>query len=76
MKTSIDDIVGLIESRHDEYYMDKLSPEEFVAEAFRALVDQELDNQREELQRFDGKKFTTMGKIDLLNEIEQEVEKL
>lgn len=73
MNTSIDDIVGVVEDRHEEQYMDELSPEEFVQEALQALVDEELPELEKRLERYEGKQFTTLGKIEFLSEIEEEV---
>ena len=75
MNTSIDDIVGVVEDRHEEQYMDELSPEEFVQEALQALVDEELPELEKRLERYEGKQFTTLGKIELLSEIEEAAQK-
>lgn len=74
MNTSIDDIVGVVEDRHKEQYMDELSPEEFVQEALQALVDEELPELEKSLERYEGKQFTTLGKIEFLSEIEEEIQ--
>lgn len=71
MKTGVDDIVEELEERFGPQYMDDLTPEEMTEEVLQILVDLELPELEEHLEKYDGKKFTTIGKIKFLNEIEE-----
>jgi hypothetical protein len=73
VKTGENDIVEVLEKRHGEYYMDELTPEEFTEQVLQALVDEELPELEKHLEKFEGKQFTTLGKIQLLSEIEDKV---
>jgi len=46
---------------------------QIIEAALRELVDSELDEIESELQRFQGKKYTTLGKADFLKELDEEL---
>lgn len=71
MKTGVEDIVDRIEERTEPYYMDEMTPEEFTTAVLNALVEEELPHLQEELERFDSKKYTTIGKVEFLEEIRE-----
>lgn len=68
MKTSKEDIHRHIRNVYGND-VQEASVEEMIGLVLDALVEEELPHQREELKRFDGKKFTTAGKVDFLEEI-------
>ena len=74
MKTDVETVVDWIEERHDEYFMDELAPEELVSEVFQAVVENELPELEQELERFAGKNYTTLGKIEFLEELRDEAD--
>lgn len=76
MKTSVPTVVEWIEGRHDEDFMDELTPEEMVSEVLRAVVEKELPELEQELERFAGKNYTTLGKIEFLGELRDEADRV
>jgi len=76
VKTDVETVVEWIEDRHGEYFMDEMAPEELVSEVFRALTENELPVLERELERFAGKNYTTLGKIEFLEELREEGDKV
>lgn len=64
---------SLIEGLKDKYSdIDELSFETVVELAFKEFVDQELPELQKELSRFEAKRFSTIGKVELLESIDDE----
>lgn len=74
MKTDVEDIVDRMEEQFPPQYMDEMTPEEFTIAVLNAFVEEELPHLQDELERFSGKKFTTAGKVDYLNEIREAIQ--
>lgn len=65
MKTTITEIADEVDKRLDE----NTSTENIIRESFQVLAEKEVSKLQNKLRMFEGKNFTTIGKIELLEEM-------
>lgn len=68
MKTTLEDIINGMEEKHGN--LREIPPQGLVMLGFRELAEQERPHLEKRLKRFEGKKFTTLGKLELLEDLE------
>jgi len=67
MNTDSKEVADALEEKYGFETEERL--EDIVDAAFRELAEQELPELQQELERFEGKKFTVLGKIEFLESL-------